>query len=151
MRKVKNSQRRPCEIRLDEPQLQPCRLDQRAFECYLRVTNWSCVFVLFDTSGELLSGKVCLLIHLSASTPAEDCESSALFARLSDAQSWAHVYSVRAHRSMNNICFFLLRNCYHGKVQWCNSWLDLPHPWKRASLTAVNALLLPFYLYDIAP
>lgn len=75
MRKVKNSRRRPCEIRLDEPQLQPRRLDLRAFESCLRATNWSCVFVLFDTSGELLSSKQRLLIHLCASTPAEGSES----------------------------------------------------------------------------
>lgn len=83
-------------MKSDESQLQPCRLDQRAFECYIGATNWSCVFVLFDTSGELLSGKLCLLIHLSASTPAEGYESSALIAWLSKAQSQSHVYSVRA-------------------------------------------------------
>ena len=33
----------PCEIRLDEPQLQPCRLDLRAFGCCLCAANWSCV------------------------------------------------------------------------------------------------------------
>lgn len=59
-------------------------------------TNGSCVFVLFDTTGELLSGKLCLLTHLSASTPAEGCELSALVAWLSKAQFQSHVYYLRA-------------------------------------------------------
>lgn len=79
MRKVKNSQKMPCEIRFDEPQLQLCRLDLVL-----------CVCLLFDTSGELLSCKQCLLIHLCASTPAEGCDFSTLVAQLREAQSRAH-------------------------------------------------------------
>lgn len=104
MRKVKNSQRRPGEIRGDEPQLQPCGLDLRAFECCLRGVNCYRVFVCFDTSRELLSSKQRLLTHPCANIPAEGREFSTLIAWLSEAQSRACDNSARAWTIFVLVC-----------------------------------------------
>lgn len=71
---------RPCEIRLDEPRLQPCRLDMQALPQIGPVC-------LCYSIPVVLSSKRCLLIHLCTSTPTESWEISALPAQLTEAQS----------------------------------------------------------------
>lgn len=99
MKKVKNIERKTCEIRLDEP----CRLGLVLCVCCL----------LFETSGELLFSECCPLIHLCASTPAEGCGPS----DRSGSAEWKSSRSLWVeHGHMNSIGPCLLRNSNHEKV-----------------------------------
>lgn len=143
---LKNSQWIGREFSLDEPELQPCRLDQRPFEWH-KLNQYICCVI---ASESCFLAKPWLLIHVSSRAPAQGWKLLLGWVKLNP---HSHGWTCNNMDLWAIFIYFSFICCKAIIMGKCASGLDLSHRWNYNQPFSSGCLLsIPFcYLCNIAP